>query len=258
METLFVTALLDLGVDDPAVKGPAARLAHFRRLAETGIPLVVFASAVYKAAIEEICGDHTNVRIQRVVELEELPVYAECVKYRDALPLVRTEAKDTVAFLTLMNAKTDFVEEVARTTSFPQVAWIDFNVWHVVRDAAATSKKLQEIATSRLPTEFVSIPGCWEKTAAATVPWDRICWRFCGGFFVGSKEAVVAFAVKAREALPRLLAERGGLTWEVNVWAALEQELGDNGLLTWYKADHNDTLFDVSAVPRLLESLTTA
>lgn len=242
MTTLFVTALLDLGVDHPAVKGPAARLAHFRRLAATGIPLVVFASAVYKAAIEEICGENKNVRIQRIVELDELSVYAECCKYRDALPACRTEAKDGAPFLTLMNAKTDFVEEVAKTTSSPQVAWIDFNVWHVVRDAAATSNRLQEIAASRLPTESVYVPGCVE-TRMAAVPWDRICWRFCGGFFVGAKEAVVAFARKAREALPQLLACRGGLTWEVNVWAELEAK--HDWRPAWYKADHNDTLFSV-------------
>jgi hypothetical protein len=249
METLFVTAFLDLGIDHPAVKGPAARLAHFRRLAATGIPLVVFASAVYKAAIEEICREHANVTIQRIVELEDTLTYSECIKYKDALPAVRTEAKDTAPFLMLMNAKTDFVEEVARTTSYAQVAWIDFNVWHVVRDAAATSKKLQEIAASRLPTESVYVPGCGGKmaAAAAAVPWDRICWRFCGGFFVGHRETVAAFAEKAREALPRLLAERGGLTWEVNVWAELEANHG--WCPVWYKADHNDLLFAVPCPP---------
>lgn len=254
MTTVFVTALLDLHVEDPVVKGPAVRLAHFRRLAETGIPLVVFASAVYKAAIEEICKEHANVTIQRIVELEDTWTYYECIKYKDVLPAFRTEAKDTAPFLMLMNAKTNFVEEVAKTTSFPQVAWIDFNVWHVVRDAAATSKRLQQIASSRLPTESVYVPGCWGKTAtsAATVPWDRICWRFCGGFFVGHREAVVAFAEKARDALPRLLAERGGLTWEVNVWAELEAN--HDWCPTWYKADHNDSLF---AVPASKESEET-
>jgi hypothetical protein len=247
METVFVTALLDLGLDHPAVKSPAVRLAHFRRLAETGIPLVVFASAIYKAAIEEICGEQANTMIQRIVELEELQMYAECVKYKNALPAVRTEAKDAWAFLTLINAKTDFVAEVARTTSCAQVAWIDFNVWHVVKDAEATTKRLQDLATTRLPNTSVYVPGCWHKTAQ--VAWDRICWRFCGGFFVGHREAVVAFAEKAREALPRLLAERGGLTWEVNVWAELEANHG--WCPAWYKADHNDSLF---AVPCPLES----
>jgi len=247
MTTLFVTALLDLGSDHPAIKGVAVRLAHVRRLAATGIPLVVFASAAYKAAIEEVCRDHTNVTIQRIVELEELPVEKECAPYRDALPLVRTEAKDTARFLTLMNAKTDFVEEVARTTSYPQVAWIDFNVWHVVQDDATTTQRLRALATIRLPHVGVYVPGCWDTVTP--VPWDRICWRFCGGFFLGQTEAVLAFAALARTHLPRIWKDRGGLAWEVNVWAELEATHGWRPL--WYKADHNDSLF---AVPPLHET----
>jgi len=248
MTTLFVTALLDLRSDHPAVKGFAARLAHFRRLSETGIPLVVFASAVYKEAIEEICREYKNVRIQRIVELEELPLYAECFPYMNALPLVRTEAKDTAHFLTLMNAKTDFAEEVARTTAFPQVAWIDFNVWHVVRDDTTTTQKIRDLATARLPHTGVYVPGCWEKAAA--VPWDRISWRFCGGFFVGHRDAVLAFAALARTQLPQMLKDRSGLTWEVNVWAELEAKHG--WCPVWYKADHNDSLF---AVPKIGETM---
>ena len=243
MSTLFITALLDLGIDHPAVKGPAARLAHFRRLAETGIPLAVFCSAVYKADIEEICREHTNATIQRVLELEELSAYTECTKYKEALPSVRTAAKDAFAFLTLINAKTDFVEEVAKTTYHPQVAWIDFNVWHVVRDAEATGKRLRELAATRLPHAGVYVPGCWAEAAA--VPWDRVCWRFCGGFFVGHKDAVLAFAALHRERLPFILQDRGGLAWEVNVWAELEQKHGWRPL--WYKADHDDSLF---AIPK--------
>jgi hypothetical protein len=237
--TIFVTALMDLHIDDPSVKSVATRLAHFRQLAATGIPLRVFASRCYVAAIEEICREAPNVAIHRVLELEDTWTYSECVKYRDRMPVHRTATKDTFEFLTLMNAKVEFVEEVAQTCS--QVAWIDFNVWHVVKDAEVARARLQSIPL----VQGVYVPGCWPKAAVA---WDRICWRFCGGFFVGCRAALLDFAQQYRASLCRYLESRG-LAWEVNVWAQMEQE---GWSPRWYKADHDDSLF---AVPIADESL---
>ena len=229
--TLFVTAFLDLRSEDKSV---ATRLAHFRSLASTGIPLLVFASLCYQEPIEEICREHTNARIHRILELEETWTYSECVKHRLKMPAHRKATKDTFEFLTLMNAKVEFVEEIARGCREAQIAWIDFNVWHVVKDADTTTKMIQAI--SRLSESEVCVPGCWPK---ADVPWNRICWRFCGGFLFGGREAILAFAALYRASLPRYL-EENGLTWEVNVWARMEQ---DGWTPRWYKADHDDSLF---------------
>jgi ribosomal protein S12 methylthiotransferase accessory factor YcaO len=60
---------------------------------------------------------------------------------------------------------------------------------------------------------------------------------------VGGREAILEFAEQYRASLPRYLETRG-LTWEVNVWAQMEQ---DGWTPRWYKADHDDSLFSVAA-----------
>jgi hypothetical protein len=235
--TLFVTAFLEIGATAPELKSVETRLAHFRALAQTGIPLCVFASSAYSTAIQDICRECPNVHLHRCLELCETPTYRLCESYKDSLPAMRNVVKDTAEFLTLMNAKLDFMDEAAQAHEVQQLAWIDFNVWHVVKDAGLTTANLQRISVSELDTEQVCIPGCWP---AGPVSKERISWRFCGGFFLGKKEAIARFVEVYKQQVPAILAERG-LTWEVNVWALLEDRFAP----CWYKADHNDTLFQI-------------
>jgi hypothetical protein len=235
--TLFVTALLDLGVVAPELKSVETRLDHFRTLVKTGIPLCVFTSSAYVTAIQDICRDCPNVHLHRVLDLHDTPTYRLCEPYKDSLPATRNTVKDTAEFLMLMNAKLDFMDEAAQAHEFQQLAWIDFNVWHVVRNADQVVANLQRIALSELDLDQVCIPGCWP---AGPVPRDRISWRFCGGFFLGKKEAIARFVEIYKKQAAAIFAEQG-LTWEVNVWAILEHAFTPH----WYKADHNDSLFQI-------------
>jgi len=235
--TLFVTALIDLGAVAPELKSVETRLAHFRTLVKTGIPLCVFTSSAYATAIQDICRDCPNVHLHRVLDLHDTPTYRMCEPYKDSLPATRNTVKDTAEFLTLMNAKLDFMDEAAQAHDARQLAWIDFNVWHVVRNTEQVVANLQRIALSELDLDQVCIPGCWP---AGPVPKDRISWRFCGGFFLGKKEAIARFVEIYKKQVPAIFAELG-LTWEVNVWAILEHAFTPH----WYKADHNDSLFQI-------------
>jgi hypothetical protein len=237
--TLFVTALIDLGTVAPELKSVETRLAHFRTLAQTGIPLCVFTSSAYATALQDVCRECPNVHLHRCIELQETPTYRMCEAHKDSLPAMRNVVKDTAEFLTLMNAKLDFMDEAAQAHDARQLAWIDFNVWHVVRNTEQVAANLQRIAASELDTEQVCIPGCWP---AGPVARERISWRFCGGFFLGKKEAIARFVEAYRKQAHAIFAAQG-LTWEVNVWAILEQS--DAFAPCWYKADHNDTLFQI-------------
>jgi hypothetical protein len=138
-----------------------------------------------------------------------------------------------------MNAKLEFLQEVATTTTYKQIAWIDFNVWHVLKNTESMMKTLQTIATASLKDDQVIIPGCWGKQ---DVSWDRISWRFCGGFLIGSTGSILDFAKRLYEQFPSMFEGRGGLTWETNVWAELERIT--DWKPTWCFADHNDTMIE--------------
>jgi len=99
------------------------------------------------------------------------------------------------------------------------------------------------------------VPGCWSKGQGADSLAAAVNWRFCGGFFLGDRASLEDFHARYRKEFPAFLAESGTLTWEVNVWHALELR---GWACEWYTADHNDSILRVP--PHLFQvvaSLTT-
>lgn len=250
--TLFVTAFLDIHAEGASLKSPAVRMKHFQTLVDTGIQLVVFVSEKYRNDIVDICKRCKNVRIHRTLELEDTWTYTQCLPHKERMPAIRNAEKDTFEFLTLINAKVEFLEEVVAFYRYPQFAWIDFNLWHVIRDSEAATRTLQRLAVTPLPVtphpvmplpaDRVYTPGCWETSV---VPYGslgkQIAWRFCGGFFIGTAAAIGDFTELYRRMLSGILGENG-MMWEVNVWARMESA---GWKPIWYAADHNDTILNV-------------
>ena len=87
----------------------------------------------------------------------------------------------------------------------------------------------------------VVIPGCWPPRSMGVAELARkICWIYCGGFFVVGREEAEAFDQSARRALKEFL-RAGQITWEVNVWVRLLDQ-PEAPKLHWFAADHNDRM----------------
>ena len=223
MSVTFVTAFLDLHEDRPIDKSDARRIAFFKQIEETGIRLHVFASP------EHI--DKISVR-NGVVEpftLEETLAYATAP---NGLPEVRNVPHDTRNFLTMINAKTEFVKRaiLSGLHSSTHYAWIDFSIAHVFRNPD-TPRILPQLASRTFPDRCMYVPGCTGKATFLS----NVNWRFCGGFFLGDKQSLLEFHDIHCLVFPRLPI----LTWEVNVWACLE---ACGWTPTWVAADHNDSI----------------
>ena len=253
-KVVFVTAFLDLGEDRSQNKSLDVCFNHFNSLARTGAQIQLFLSFSYREAYERICKHHSNVLVE-YVELPQLDTYREIVDLDVRLPSSRTEHKDTRAFLTLMNAK---AELMYRAMGFEpgycasshrhgwtarHFAWIDFSIFHVIRDTEATIEYLAKLSRTEFPPEnCMLVPGCWTAGAHAGSLFNAINWRFCGGFLLASVDAILEFNTLYRTHFRRIVSERG-LTWEVNVWSVFENEYGWRP--QWYKADHNDSIVRV-------------
>ena len=254
---VFVTALLDLREDRSKDRSVEVRVRHFQTLATSGIPIVLFLSKSY-ASYEF----PANVRVEWL-EFEDLPLYTTFLGKPVRLPPRRTEYHDTQAFLILMNSKVDLVLRAMGLVPSTHYAWIDFNVIHVVKTGLGPFlNRLQLLAASRLRTPLLMFPGCWDKGTGKGSEFDAILWRFCGGFFLGDRASIEGFGALTREkGIPAMLEK--GLTWEVNLWAYLEnaQEgvLPSNHRLTWYKADHDASIVAAPSAEALsvVASLTT-
>jgi len=172
------------------------------------------------------------------------------------LPVRRTGYHDTQSFLTLINAKVELVKRVMEDDrQASHFAWIDFSIFHVVKDTQAAVEYLRMLGRSSLTTPCMAIPGCWSKGQGAESLVAAVNWRFCGGFFLGDRASLEDFSARYRREFPAILAETRTLLWEVNIWHALELR---GWACEWYKADHDDSILRVP--PRLFQvvaSLTT-
>jgi len=244
-KTLFVSAFIDLHIPHEEHKTIDMRVGNFEKLARTGVPIALFTSKKYMDRMMNIVEAYPNVRIHKVVEIEDTLTYKQFEPYRDSLPPIRYAIKDKFEFLTLMNAKLEFMRDVMDTygDTFPQYSWIDFNIWYIFKHSIEITKRLWFYATHILKHEGVYIPGCWHKGREADLLWNRINWRFCGGFFMGNAASVRDFIDVYTKNISAILEEKGVLTWEVNIWSHLENQYG--WAPKWYTGDHNESMIHV-------------
>lgn len=248
--TTFVTAFLDLGEDRSKDKSVDHCFGLFSKLADTGIKLHLFLSKCYQEKYDALVGHRENVFIENI-ELNELEIYHDVETVNYGLPSVRTDHHDTKNFMILMNAKTEFVFRAMQKGASKQYAWIDFSIFHVFKEPSETARYLKMLGASAI-RDGIYMPGCW---GTGEPSFASVCWRFCGGFFIGDVGSLENFYTIHRSLFKTLVALKG-LTWEVNIWAWLEH-IGHLNC-RWYKADHNDSILRIPASAfKIVASLTT-
>lgn len=191
------------------------------------MPLRIYTSpALEKALLKSWQGlstEHVDLRVD---------VPPEAFWQLDVrLPNQRNISKDTAFFLSVQLSKLKFCALAAEASDY--VAWVDFGLFHVIRDAELGMENLRSIA-ARLPesgrTRLLS-PTAW--AAGPYDLWHVPCWRHLGGVLMGPGAAFVrAYHMQLRVVMAGLPT----LTWEVNYWAMMDDEFDG------YPADHDDTI----------------
>jgi hypothetical protein len=88
---------------------------------------------------------------------------------------------------------------------------------------------------------ILTFPGCWSKPENEQVLLNSVHWRFCGAFFLGDAGSLLNFCKLHKEHFYLFLEKYNTLIWDFNFWSYLELTTGWSP--TWYKADHNDSIF---------------
>ena len=228
------------------------RFKHFHKLAKTGICLVLIVSPEYKSYIEGF--GYTNVTIIKTMCLKDTWVYQTYRKVADELgeqlelPNSRNVFKDTPEYILLMNAKTEFLKIAIELNLFQSshYAWIDFNIFHVFQEREEYAAELLVGLSKRsMFPIFLTVPGCWDKEYVFDEYLiNDVCWRFCGGFFIGSLDQVLEFHSFYVKYFETFLREKKKLVWEVNFWAYVEKHYGLCAI--WYPADHDPRILEIS------------
>ena len=215
MTVTFVTAFFK---PKTAYRSLETYLAHFRTFAATGVPILLFLDPDLSLDVP------ATVRvIPTRLDLSWIPDDVQ-------LPPHRSPTKDTREYFAIQLEKLRILADACALTDTSHLAWLDFGAFHMLRDPVRCTALLQEIATASFPSTRILAPGCW---APGTYDWSSVCWRFCGTFLLGARE-LFRPALEAQTALVRAQLPR--ITWEVNVWAQMEEHF------EVYGADHDDTL----------------
>jgi hypothetical protein len=238
--TTFVTAFIDLQENRGAEKKHDDYLLLFRKLAATGIPICLYLSACFETSIQEICQEHPNVKIMKIMNLEDTWTSKTVNILHPELPEHRNVDKDTLNYMITMNAKIEYLQDTVKENPFntSHFAWIDFGIFHVLHLEEIAVRTLQRIATSKLLDKLLILPGCWSKGDRKEFIAATIHWRFCGGFFIGDKQSILDMWHIYMMMLIRFIQQHKKLAWEVNIWAYME--LYSDWSPSWYYAAHDD------------------
>ena len=232
--TTFVSAFYKLDERTYCTSSDYLRL--FKPLAETGVNIHLFIQPkLFDIYLQEI-GARENIHITQL-EFEDLPIYQQLEDIELELPENRNHEKDTRNFMILMNSKVEFVKRAIDENKFnsEHYAWIDFGISKICKNAH-TLNGLKTIH----PTYGLTMPVILGKM---TVNFSNICWRFCGGFFIGNIESILLFHSLYEKYFNTVIRNTGILTWEVNFWAFLEMNDYLSPLV--YYADHNDSMLTI-------------
>lgn len=241
---LFVTCLFPL--PDQNDKTLDERLNHYKPLARSGIPLHVFTASSCVETIQNM-SPIESVSVVALDWTRECGISQFLHQYPDLDLPAGNPKKDTRSFLTLMNCKTELVAKAAQ--SYPHathLAWIDLNVFHVVRDVELATQRLLRLTRKPCSLPRLCIPSIWPKNECDDL-LTRVCWRFAGGFFIGDRASVLEFHAQSFNALQRFVAKYKRLVWEVNIWAFIER-CGKKLDLYEMVCNHDESLFDIQTL----------
>lgn len=224
------------------------RLELFLKLADTGINISIFTTPEFQELFSEIDKKYENIKLINVYSKTELKFSNKYFNETELcqLPERRSHIKDTEYYMYLMNSKIDFVREVIEINPFSSkyFCWIDFSLPYVFKNIDKTIKNIKLISQRNYINSFLTIPGCWSfKVNDINYIKNNICWRFCGGFFMGDKDSLIDFYNLSFNNFGDFLTQTKTLLWEVNYWAWLESFKGFNPI--WYCGDHNDSIIDI-------------
>jgi GR25 family glycosyltransferase involved in LPS biosynthesis len=222
----------------------------FKYIARSGISICLFVSSEYENIGKDLENEYKNIKLMKIINLEDTETYNIINNLKPNLPLLRTDKYDTLNLIIHNNAKSEFVYNASLENPFntEHFAWIDFNLFHMIKNIELTISQLQLFSNVIFKDSFLLFPCCWTPEKSKSLInyiTSQVHWRFCGSFFIGDKESVKNMHILMLKELPNFIKHTGTniIAWEVNIWAWLE--VNYNWKIDYYIANHNDSILDI-------------
>lgn len=236
-KTTFVTAFYLVKDYNNPGKSVEKYFEHFDILAKTGIPIAIYINPQFEERVKK----YGNVKVLELLDVKDTWTYQQVDVNNIGIAANRNPLKDSMEYMITINSKIECVHKTIQANPFntEQFAWIDFGIFHVIKDIDKSYLMLQNIANNNFVQEGVIIPGCWQLSQKYDYV-NQINWTFCGGFFLGHKDQLINMWQQYQKFFPQFLKQYNTMVWEVNIWSAMVHE--NNWRPLWYKADHNDSI----------------
>lgn len=245
----FVTSYIKIYEDDyDKTKTFDKRLELFLKLADTGINISIFISPEFEEIFTGICQKYENIKLMDIYTKDKLrfsnTYFPEADLYD--IPNNRSNIKDTKDYMYLMNSKIDFIKKTIDINPFSTdyFCWFDFSLPYIFKNIDKSIQQIKLISQRNYKHYFLTIPGCWDyKINDINYIKNNICWRFCGGFFMGDKNSLIDFYNLSINNFAKFLSVTKTVLWEVNYWAWLESNTNFKPL--WYLGNHDDSIINI-------------
>jgi len=122
----------------------------------------------------------------------------------------------------------------------PELIWIDFGIYHMIRNDDIFQKGLKSIEdnNSIVPHSKIRIGSCWDVSKKYNIDiYKNVAWYFAGSLFGGPTNKLIEFADLMKSKCIEIIREKKSLMWEVNVWYLIYLENPE--LFDTYLCNHN-------------------
>ena len=267
----FVTSFLNFYHTPLHPKTIDLRLSRFRPILEIGIAMVVYVSpdlvSVFEAYVHKHFPNNEHIRMVPLQKslFESSYAYLIAKQWKLALPKSRHMAKDTLEYMCYSHSKIGFLHHVSELNPFQSThfAWIDYDISTMWKNVKYQQRVLQNMGHHGIRTDLHQLPST--ETASGremhiddelyvpvcsdvpSIPYDiekdlcdRVCWRFCTNFFVGTSVSLKHLYDLYTQYYEVFLSTTKTMIWDMNFWLYLEQFHQWNPIT--YRANHDDTM----------------
>ena len=148
--------------------------------------------------------------------------------------------KDTAEYMMVQNYKPEWMRMAVlfsqmQMQTHVQYMWVDFGIRHMFQDDAHLARTLNTCLSNveqrfraawitGHPMDAVHFASCHPEKVECLDVYRDIQWVFAGSVFGGMRGPILRLAELAKAECERIIRERKGLMWEVNVWILLKEK----------------------------------
>ena len=217
----------------------------FEELASCNINIMLYLDDRYTDKGKELLEKYKNIRIEyKKFQL----IKKDILDFDDKdiiLPSTINSKKDTVDYLYIQLSKLYHLALYSNNiqNQDTHIAWIDFGIFYLFKEKEMAKILLKLISKLELPKNVVLAPGSTSELLFDIYKdrlFDFVTWFFCGSFMLGD---INLFNQLYEEQMKIVHNNLPKLTWEVNYWAIIQQNMKDKFIII-KNCDHNDIMIE--------------